>query len=216
MSKDDMQTIARRGLMLVLSSPSGTGKTTLAKRLLEVEENLELSVSATTRPARPGEVEGQDYFFQSEEEFVKIREEGGFLEWAQVFDNFYGTPRKFVSDALIEGRDILFDIDWQGSAQLTKSMHGDIVTIFILPPSADALEMRLKTRGQDSEEVVKRRMDGATDEIRHYDEYDYIIINDDLELSLDQIRAILKAERLRRVRRHGLVPFVSDLMSDLT
>ncbi len=216
MSKDDMQTIARRGLMLVLSSPSGTGKTTLAKRLLEVEDNLELSVSATTRPARPSEVEGEDYFFQNEEKFIKIRDEGGFLEWAQVFDNFYGTPRKFVSDALIEGRDILFDIDWQGSAQLTKSMHGDIVTIFILPPSAEALETRLKSRGQDSEEVVKRRMDGATDEIRHYDEYDYIIINDDLEESLSQIRAILKAERLRRVRRHGLVPFVSDLMSDLT
>ncbi len=216
MSRDDINTIARRGLMLVLSSPSGTGKTTLAKRLLEVEDNLELSVSATTRTARPGEVEGEDYFFQSEEEFSRIREEGGFLEWAQVFDNYYGTPRTFVSDALIEGRDILFDIDWQGSAQLTKSMHGDIVTIFILPPSAEALETRLKTRGQDSEEVVKRRMDGAKDEIRHYDEYDYIIINDDLEVSLDQIRSILKAERLRRVRRHGLVPFVSDLMSDLS
>ena len=174
-----------------------------------------MSVSATTRQPRSGEVEAQDYFFVSEEEFAKIREDGGFLEWAQVFDNYYGTPRKFVSDALVEGRDILFDIDWQGSGQLTKSMHGDIVTVFILPPSAEALESRLRKRGQDPEEVVKRRMAGAKDEIRHYDEYDYIIINDDLEVSLSQIRAILKAERLRRVRRHGLVPFVTELMTDL-
>lgn len=215
MNSDDLQTIPRRGLMLVLSSPSGTGKTTLSRRLLEVEDNLEMSVSATTRTPRPGEVEGTDYFFMKEEQFQKTKDEGGFLEWAQVFDNFYGTPRKFVSDALVDGRDILFDIDWQGSAQLTKTMHGDIVTVFILPPSAAALEQRLRDRGQDPEEVVQRRMAGAKDEIKHYDEYDYIIINDDIDRSVEQLQAILKAERLRRVRRHGLVPFATDLMNDL-
>lgn len=216
MNSDDLQTIPRRGLMLVLSSPSGTGKTTLSRRLLEVEDNLEMSVSATTRTPRPGEVEGTDYFFMDEEQFQKTKDDGGFLEWAQVFDNFYGTPRTFVSDALVEGRDILFDIDWQGSAQLTQSMHGDIVTIFILPPSAEALEQRLRDRAQDPEEVVKRRMAGAKDEIKHYDEYDYIIINDDIDRSVEQLRAILKAERLRRVRRHGLVPFVTEIMDDLS
>ncbi len=202
--------------MLVLSSPSGAGKTTLAKRLLEIEDNLEISISVTTRPQRPGEVDGQDYFFYTPDQFHKLKNSGGFLEWAKVFDNFYGTPHEFVTKALKAGRDILFDIDWQGCAQLYKTIPDDIVSIFILPPSASALQKRLINRGQDTQETVKRRMAGAQNEIKHFDDYQYVIINENIDVSLSQIRSILHAERLKRSRCHGLPPFVSTLLSELS
>ena len=216
MNSDQETQIDRRGLILVLSSPSGAGKTTLANHLLASEDNLELSISATTRPARPGETDGKDYFFYDIEKFDDIKDNNGFLEWAQVFDNYYGTPRKFVTESLDAGKDILFDIDWQGCSQLTKVIPNDIVTVFILPPSAQALETRLKGRGQDSESVIKRRMSGAHNEICHYDQYQYVIINNDIQESLAHIQSILRAERLKRTRQHGLVPFVTNLLSDLS
>ena len=207
--------IARRGLMLVLSSPSGAGKTTLANRLLDIEPSLEVSVSVTTRPPRPGEVKGKDYVFVDDGTFRTMRDKGEFLEWALVFDHFYGTPRKPVEDALAAGRDILFDIDWQGTAQLVKTSEQDLVSIFILPPSAAALEERLKSRAQDTAETVKRRMAGASNEIQHWTEYGYVIVNSDIDESLASIRAILDAERLRRTRRVGLENFVRSLQADL-
>ena len=207
--------IARRGLMLVLSSPSGAGKTTLANRLLDIEPTLEVSVSVTTRPQRPGEVKGKDYIFVDDDIFRSMRDKGDFLEWALVFDYFYGTPGKPVEDALETGRDILFDIDWQGTAQLVKTSEQDLVSIFILPPSAAALEERLKSRAQDTAETVKRRMAGASNEIQHWTEYGYVIVNSDIDESLASIRAILNAERLRRTRRVGLEGFVRSLQADL-
>ncbi len=201
--------------MLVLSSPSGAGKTTLARQLLENEPELSLSVSVTTRPARPGEIDGKDYIFVDTSTFTKMRDEGDFLEWALVFDNFYGTPQKTVEETLENGQDVLFDIDWQGAAQLSKVARSDLVTIFILPPSGKALEQRLRSRAQDSEEVVKRRMAGASNEIQHWDEYDYVIVNGDLEESLSELRAILKAERLKRQRRTGLTNFVRGIQAEL-
>lgn len=207
--------ISRRGLMLVLSSPSGAGKTTLAHRLLDTEPSLEVSVSVTTRPPRPGEVKGKDYVFVDDGTFRTMRDKGEFLEWALVFDHFYGTPRKPVEDALAAGRDILFDIDWQGTAQLVKTSEQDLVSIFILPPSAVALEERLKSRAQDTAETVKRRMAGASNEIQHWTEYGYVIVNSDIDESLASIRAILDAERLRRTRRVGLENFVRSLQADL-
>jgi guanylate kinase len=207
--------IHRRGLMLVLSSPSGAGKTTLSRRLLESDAEIEMSVSATTRKPRPGEQEGRDYFFLSTEDFGIMRNRGEFLEHAKVFGNYYGTPRAPVEDALSRGQDVLFDIDWQGTQQLDETAQEDIVKVFILPPSVHDLEKRLKARAQDPAEVVAERMAKASDEISHYQEYEYIIINEDMDRAFAELQAILKAERLRRRRLTGLSNFVKQLREAL-
>lgn len=202
--------------MLVLSSPSGAGKTTLARGLLEGDASISMSVSVTTRKPRPGEVDGVDYIFVDKEEFGQRRDRGEFLEWALVFDNFYATPKAAVESALTQGNDVLFDIDWQGADKLRKSAGSDMVSIFVLPPSADALEERLKARAQDPAEVVRRRMAGASNEIQHWDDYDYVVVNRDREESLSQVQAILAAERLRRERRKaGLERLVGELQDGL-
>jgi guanylate kinase len=206
---------ARRGLMLVLSSPSGAGKTTLARRLLEEEPSVEMSVSYTTRKKRRGEVAGKDYHFVDHDTFTKMREQEEFLEWAVVFDNLYGTPRKAVEGALAKGRDVLFDVDWQGAAKLRDEAKGDVVTVFILPPSGKALEERLNVRAEDPPEIVRRRMLSASSEIQHWDKYDYVIVNYDVEHSLRAVRAILAAERLRQSRQTGLKDFVQGLLAEL-
>ena len=203
--------IRRRGLMLVLSSPSGAGKTTISRRLLAIEPALVLSISATTRPMRPGETDGVDYHFVDQATFDGMIRSGAFLEYAKVFDHQYGTPRAPVEQSLADGRDVLFDIDWQGTQQLAQAARDDLVSVFILPPSIAALEQRLKTRAQDSAEVVARRMAKAADEMSHWAEYDYIIVNDDLETSIQRVRAILLAERLKRHRQVGLTEFVKRL-----
>ncbi|MGF1629550.1 MAG: guanylate kinase [Kiloniellaceae bacterium] len=203
--------IKRRGFMLVLSSPSGAGKTTISRRLLNTDDNLSLSISATTRPPRPGEAEGQDYFFVGKERFDEMVAGGELLEHALVFGNNYGTPRAPVEKALETGSDVLFDIDWQGTQQLREAAREDLVSVFILPPTTAELERRLHARAQDSEAVVRGRMAKAADEMSHWAEYDYIVINDDLEKSIDQVEAILTAERLRRERRIGLRAFVEAL-----
>lgn len=205
----------RRGLLLVLSSPSGAGKTTLSRALLEQDAGIELSVSVTTRPARPGEVDGKDYHFCNSDAFKAMRMSGALLEWAKVFDNFYGTPREPVEKLLEAGRDVLFDIDWQGAQQLAEKLSSDVVRVFVLPPSADALERRLKDRAQDSDAVVARRMRAASDEISHWAEYDYVIVNDDLDSSLAGLKSVLTAERLKRDRVLGLGQFVRALQSNL-
>ena len=201
--------------MLVLSSPSGAGKTTIAWRLLDEDPNIAISVSHTTRAKRKGEVDGKDYHFIDQETFAQMRDQGEFLEWAVVFDNYYGTTRAPVEEALRAGRDVLFDVDWQGADSLRKSSGADVVSVFVLPPSADALEKRLKTRAQDSEEVVARRMRGASNEIQHWPEYDYVVVNFDLEQSVEAVKAILAAERLRRQRLTGLKAFVQGLLAAL-
>ena len=203
--------IQRRGLMLVLSSPSGAGKTTISRRLLDIDPGLVLSISATTRPMRPSEQGGVDYDFVDHATFDRMVAEGAFLEHAKVFDHQYGTPRAAVEKSLAVGRDVLFDIDWQGTQQLAQSARADLVSVFILPPTIAALEQRLKTRAQDSAEVVARRMAKAADEMSHWAEYDYIIVNDDLEVSIQRVRAILLAERLKRHRQVGLAEFVKGL-----
>lgn len=203
--------IKRRGLMLVLSSPSGAGKTTISRRLLDTDDNLSLSISATTRPPRPGETDGKDYYFVTPERFSAMVDGGELLEHALVFGNNYGTPRVPVEQALEVGRDVLFDIDWQGTQQVRESARDDLVSVFILPPSTTELERRLHTRAQDSDEVVRARMAKAADEMSHWAEYDYIIINDSLEKSVEQVEAILTAERLKRERRVGLRAFVETL-----
>jgi guanylate kinase len=203
--------ILRRGLMLVLSSPSGAGKTTISRRLLAIEPDLVLSISATTRPMRAIEKDGVDYHFVDHATFDRMVAEGAFLEHAKVFDHQYGTPRAAVEQSLAVGRDVLFDIDWQGTQQLAQSARADLVSVFILPPTIAALEQRLKTRAQDSTEVVARRMAKAADEMSHWAEYDYIIVNDDLEVSIQRVRAILLAERLKRHRQVGLAEFVKGL-----
>lgn len=203
--------IHRRGLMLVLSSPSGAGKTTISRALLKLEPNLMMSVSATTRPKRPGEVAGVDYNFIDPTEFNLMVNRREMLEHAQVFGNYYGTPRKPVEEALAAGRDVLFDIDWQGTQQLAQNARGDLVSIFILPPSTVELERRLNTRAQDSAEVVTKRMSRAAEEISHYREYDYIIVNDVIEESVAAVQSILAAERLKRDRQLGLEDFVRAL-----
>lgn len=207
--------IDRRGIMLVLSSPSGAGKTTLSRRLLESELGIEMSVSVTTRKPRPGEVDGKDYFFVSEAEFIRLRDAGDLLEWARVFDNYYGTPRSAVERALAAGRDVLFDIDWQGAQQLNEKVAQDLVRVFILPPSGEILEQRLRLRAQDAPDSVARRMADAAAEISHWAEYDYVIINADLEASVAGLRAILAAERLRRERLLGLSDFVREMQKSL-
>jgi guanylate kinase len=207
--------VHRRGLMLVLSSPSGAGKTTLSRALLDGDEGITMSVSATTRRPRPGETHGKDYFFLSTEDFGIMRNKGEFLEHAKVFDNYYGTPKKPVLDALSAGQDVLFDIDWQGTQQLDESAAEDLVKVFILPPSAHELEKRLNRRAQDSAEVVAGRMAKASDEISHYQEYDYIIINENVDRSLAELRSILTAERLKRRRQTGLSDFVKRLRDAL-
>ncbi len=207
--------IARRGLLLVLSSPSGAGKTTLAKRLLAADLGIAMSVSVTTRHPRTGEVHGKDYFFVDDQRFATMREEGALLEWARVFDNHYGTPREWVEAAVKSGRDVLFDIDWQGAQQLAEKMPGDIVRVFILPPSGAVLEDRLRNRNQDPPEIVARRMAAASAEISHWAEYDYVVINADLDESLAGIRAILTAERLKRERLSGLMAFVREMQKAL-
>ena len=210
MSKPE-RIIQRRGLMFILSSPSGAGKTTLADRLLKTDVNVVLSVSATTRPRRPSETHGEDYYFVTEDEFMAMRDRGEFLEWANVFGNHYATPRAQVEQLLKDGTDVLFDIDWQGAQQLDQVAGEDVVKVFILPPSRAELEERLRKRAQDPEEVVQKRMAKADAEISHWAEYEYVIVNHDLDASLAQLRAILTAERLRRRRQTGLAPFVQDI-----
>ncbi len=210
-----ISTVERRGLLLVLSSPSGAGKTTLARQLLQSDANISMSVSATTRTARPAEVEGRDYFFKSEADFERMTEAGGLLEWAKVFGNYYGTPKAPVEVALKDGRDVLFDIDWQGTQQLGGKMGADLVSVFILPPSGAALESRLMSRNQDSEEVVRARMAEASSEMSHWPEYNYVVINSDLDESLSALRSILTAERLKRERQRGLEKFVRGIRDSL-
>ncbi len=206
-----MNDINRRGIMLVLSSPSGAGKTTIANHLLKLEPDLAPSISVTTRPCRPGEKEGRDYVFTTSSQFRDLVEKGELLEHAEVFGHSYGTPKKKVLDTLNAGKDIIFDIDWQGTQQLAQLARTDLVSVFILPPTTQELERRLRSRAQDEDHVVQRRMADAATEMSHWAEYDYVIINRDLNTSVNQIQAILLAERLRRTRQLGLVDFVNEL-----
>jgi len=207
--------IARRGLMLVLSSPSGAGKTTLSRKLLAEERGLELSISVTTRAKRRGEVNGRHYHFIDAKKFENLARAGDLLEHAEVFGNRYGTPRKPVEKALKQGRDVLFDIDWQGTQQLRESARDDLVSVFLLPPSIPELERRLHTRAQDSDEVIRARMAKAAGEMSHWAEYDYVVVNRDLERAFNDVRAILAAERLKRERQTGLSIFVRGLQAKL-
>jgi len=207
--------IDRRGLLLVLSSPSGAGKTTLARRLIETDNSISLSVSVTTRSPRPGEIDGSDYYFVDAATFVQMRDAEELLEWARVYDNSYGTPRAPIEAAITAGRDVLFDIDWQGAQQLSEKMKHNVVRVFVLPPSHDVLEQRLRARAQDAEDVVKRRMVDASAEISHWAEYDYVIVNANIEHSLRGLQAILTAERLKRERLDGLTAFVRDMQKAL-
>lgn len=203
----------RRGLMIVLSSPSGAGKTTLTRRLLSENDKMDMSVSATTRAPRPGEKHGHDYYFVSKDKFVEMIDQDEFLEHAKVFDHYYGTPRGPVEDALSEGRDIVFDIDWQGAQQLTQAASDDLVRIFILPPDMRELEKRLKTRAQDSDDVIARRMAKSEGEISHWAEYDYVIANERIDTAMEELRTIVSAERLKRRRQLWLGPFVKSLVT---
>ena len=205
----------RRGMMIVLSSPSGAGKTSLSRKLLEKNKNLFLSISFTTRPPRPLEVNESDYFFVDDKKFIDMLNKDEFLEHAKVFDFYYGTPKKPVMNALKSGKDILFDIDWQGTQQLMNSVQDDLVKIFVLPPSAKELEKRLLKRNQDTDETVKKRMSKASDEISHYAEYDYIIINEDFDESLEKINSILIAEGLKRTRQNKIQDVIKSLRDDL-
>ena len=209
--KKDRTSIARRGLMFVLSSPSGAGKTTLSRMLLKADRNVELSVSVTTRPRRPGEVEGRDYRFIDLARFEAMVKRNELLEWAEVFGYRYGTPRRPVEKALRAGRDVSFDIDWQGTQQLREKARDDLVSVFILPPTIKELHRRLQRRAQDSRASIVSRMAKAADEMSHWPEYDYVIVNDDLALAQARIKAILDAERLRRTRQVGLSDFVRKL-----
>src|SRR4051794_21609161 len=207
--------VERRGLMFVLSSPSGAGKTTLSRMLVAETPALQMSVSATTRPMRPGEVEGRDYFFVDRSRFEAMATGGELLEWATVFDNRYGTPRAPVEAALASGQDVLFDIDWQGTQQLRSRSPNDVVSVFILPPSVSALEQRLHTRAQDSDEVIRGRMRKAGDEMSHFDAYDYIVVNDNIGIAFEAVKSILRAEQLKRERQIGLSGFVQNLQRQL-
>ena len=207
--------VARRGLMLVLSSPSGAGKTTLSRKLLDEDKNVMLSVSVTTRKIRPGEKDGRDYRFIDRRQFDALVEKNELLEWAEVFDNYYGTPKKPVMDALAAGRDVLFDIDWQGTQQLGDKAPNDLVTVFVLPPSIPELKRRLHKRAQDDYETINRRMAKAADEMSHWFEYDYVVINRDLDQAFADVTAILAAERLKRERQPGLSDFVRGLQAKI-
>ena len=208
----DQDTLQRRGLMFILSSPSGAGKTTIARRLLAEEgSELRMSVSVTTRPMRPGEVEGQDYFFVCRDTFDALVEDDSFFEWAEVFGHCYGTPKAHIREQLKRGEDFLFDIDWQGTQQLYQRAQGDVVRVFLLPPSIEELEQRLRSRGTDSDEVIRGRMERARAEISHWDAYDYVVINDDIETCFAKVKMILEAERMRRLRQTGLIDFVREL-----
>ncbi|MDB3955412.1 guanylate kinase [Alphaproteobacteria bacterium] len=201
----------KKGVMLVLSSPSGAGKSSICKSLMSLDKNLSLSVSTTTRKKRPNEKSGEDYIFVSTEEFENMLSNNNFIEYANVFDNYYGTVKSLVDNKINNGQDLIFDIDWQGAQQLREKMRENVVSIFILPPSKRELERRLKIRGQDSDEVVKKRMDGASAEITHWAEYDYVIINEDLNKSVNAVLGILKAERMKRIRQVGLAEFVRSI-----
>ncbi|BCH33808.1 guanylate kinase [Mesorhizobium sp. L-8-10] len=208
------QAIKRRGLMLVLSSPSGAGKSTIARSLIESDPGFELSVSVTTRPRRGSEIDGVHYHFRSRREFEMLRDNDALLEWAEVHGNFYATPREPAERAMADGRDMLFDIDWQGAKQLKEKMRGDIVSIFILPPSMTELKSRLQRRAEDSASTIDTRLKNARVEIEHWREYDYVVINHDLDRAFAEVRAIVTAERLRRDRRPGLFDFVSGLLDE--
>ncbi len=207
--------VSRRGLLLVLSSPSGAGKTTIARNLLAADPLISASISVTTRPQRPGEVEGRDYHFIGKPRFDEMVAEGELLEHALVFGNHYGTPKKPVDDWLAQGRDVLFDIDWQGAQQLEERMSTDLVRVFVLPPSMAELERRLRGRAQDSDEVVRGRMAKASDEMSHWIEYDYIVINRDAQASTRQVLTILHAERQRRTRLTGMSDFITALRAQM-
>jgi len=207
--------VARRGLMLVLSSPSGAGKTTLSRKLLDEDKNVMLSVSVTTRKIRPGEKDGRDYRFIDRRQFDALVDKNELLEWAEVFDNYYGTPKKPVMDALAAGRDVLFDIDWQGTQQLGDKAPKDLVTVFVLPPSIPELKRRLNKRAQDDYETINRRMAKAANEMSHWFEYDYVVINRDLDQAFADVSAILAAERLKRERQPGLSDFVRSLQAKI-
>jgi guanylate kinase len=208
-------TIARRGLMLVLSSPSGAGKTTLSRMLLDADADVELSISVTTRPRRPNETDGRHYYFIDSDRFDVMVNEHELLEWASVFGNRYGTPRAPVEAALARGRDVLFDIDWQGTQQLREKVRSDLVSVFVLPPSVPELERRLQSRAQDGAEVIRARMAKAADEMSHWAEYDYVVINNSIQRAFADLRAILAAERLKRERQTGLSDFVRELQGQL-
>ncbi|MEP2178894.1 MAG: guanylate kinase [Marinomonas sp.] len=209
---DQSSLLHRRGLLFILSSPSGARKTTISRKLLGADEQIKLSVSATTRPPREGEVDGLHYQFVSDSDFDRMVEEDDFYEWAHVFDNRYGTPKGAIREALKEGEDFLFDIDWQGTQQLKQKDDQDVVTVFILPPSLAELRSRLEGRATDSGDVIDGRMARARDEISHWAEYDYVVVNDDVEQCFEKVREILHAERMRRTRQTGLIPFVRELM----
>jgi len=206
----------RRGLMLVLSSPSGAGKSTLSRMLTRDDSDIELSVSWTTRSPRPGEIDGLHYIFRTKEQFRDHRAADGFLEWAIVHDNFYGSPREAILEALDKGRDVLFDIDWQGAQQLTNSAQADVVKVFLLPPSMQELRRRLDERAADAHGIIKKRMSNAYSEISRWDGYDYVLVNEDLDSSYTQLRSIVAAERLRRQRQPWLPNFVQRLLQEDT
>jgi guanylate kinase len=207
--------IARRGLMLVLSSPSGAGKTTLSRKLLDADPGVELSVSVTTRKQRPGEIDGRDYHFIDAARFEAMIKRGELLEWAHVFGHRYGTPRAPVEAALVRGHDVLFDVDWQGTQQLREKAGRDLVSVFVLPPSMADLEQRLRRRAQDTDEVIHARMTTATDEMSHWGDYDYVVINTDLDRAFTEVQTILAAERLKRERQTGLSEFIRRLQAQL-
>lgn len=211
--KNDSQgkLIARRGLILILSSPSGAGKSSICRAVVERDDNITISISVTTRAKRPGEVDGKDYIFISQEEFERLREEGAFIESAKVYGNYYGTLKSNIKDLNKSGKDIIFDIDWQGTQQLRENIDIDIVSIYILPPSLEELKKRLGSRAQDPDVIIEKRMKKAKDEISHWPEYDYVIVNDDLEDSIEKVRSILQAERLKRKRQLGLSDFVNRM-----
>jgi guanylate kinase len=210
-----MSNSMRRGIMLVVSSPSGAGKTTLTRNLLAQEKNISLSISVTTRARRPSEIEGVHYHFISMPEFIMLRDAGGLLEWAEVHGNCYGTPREPVEHALAGGHDMLFDIDWQGTRQLYGTMRADIVSVFVLPPSAAELKTRLERRAEDSADIIARRLRNAIEEIAHWSEYDHVLVNDDLDRSFAQLRQILADGRRKRTQRTDMNAFVETLLADL-